>query len=154
MSTLFSKLISPMGLVVLVCFFVPWLTVSCGSVPVLDDVSAFDLTQPRVLGSEQIDGTLELFAAPVGAVLLLVAGLVLWSRRSVLASIVALIGGAVALGIGVLFYLNVTNGLKEDPSMAQMIIVQWRVGFWGNLAASALGIIAALVSFARPSAAP
>lgn len=142
-----SKLISPMGLVVLVCFFLPWMTASCGSIPIIQDVSGYDIASGFELEGQGKQSEPALFAIPVGAVLMLVAGLALWGGTNKGASAIALIGSLAVIAVWFLYRMGVEQNVDEASQQGVRIIIEWHEAFWGTIFAGAIGALAALVSF-------
>lgn len=147
MNTFMSKLISPAGLVALICFFLPWITVSCGNMPVITNASAMDLAVGITINGEPSEGNAALYLALVGAFVLILTGIKLWNTRSVLASIGTLIGSLLILGVWFLFRKGLQDGLAEAAAQGMMLIHEWEVGFWGTFVGGIVGGIAGLFSF-------
>ena len=150
MSKIFARILSPLGVVIVVCFFLPWLTVSCGTVPVIDEASGMELANPFVIAGERYDGAGELYLVLAGGILVALAGLAFWVKRSALASTVCLLCGLAVVVFPLLLYQRMQAGLSEDEFAGGFINVVWEGGFWGSIIAGALTVVAALVSYGYP----
>ncbi|MEZ4867540.1 MAG: hypothetical protein R3C14_39805 [Caldilineaceae bacterium] len=147
MNTFMSKLISPAGLVTLICFFLPWITVSCGNMPVITNASAMELAQGITVNGQSQEGDPLLYLLLVGAIILLLAGMKLWNARSALASTGALLGSLLVVVIWFLFRKGLEEGLAQAAAQGMVLIHKWEIGFWGTLVSGLVGGIAALFSF-------
>lgn len=147
MSTFMAKLISPMGLVVVICFFLPWITVSCGNIPVINDASAMDIAGGLTVNGETQDGNPMLYLSLVGGTILLVTGLGLWNAKNGPASIGAMLGALIVLGVWFLFRKNFQDGVSEAAAQGIVLTHEWKMGFWGTFIGGFVGGIGALLSF-------
>jgi hypothetical protein len=147
MNTLMSKLLSPVGLVTFICFFLPWITVSCGDIPVVNNISAMELAQGITINGQTNEGDPVLYLLLLGAALLFWAGIKLWNARNGLASVGALLGSLLVLGIWFLFRKELQDGIDEAAAQGMILTNEWEIGFWGTLVSGIVGSIAALFSF-------
>src|SRR5919108_3523983 len=115
------------ALTVLVCFFLPWIQVSCGASR--ETASGIDLAR---------DGNGELWLIPLLMLVLLFLGLKMWKERHGLLALLSLISGLVSA------YLMNRERLKfEDGSgFIRVGVTGW---FWLGLGSSiTIAIVAAL----------
>lgn len=115
---------------VLVCFFLPWLEVSCFGMR--EAASGFSLAR---------EGERELWLAPLAMLLVLLAGLVYSIRRSTLAifALVSMVGG----GLSAWLMFRERAGIGEGTGL---VSAHWTVWFWLAAAAS-VGVAASALSF-------
>lgn len=151
MSSFASKLVGPMGLVILVCFFLPWMTVSCSGMEIISNATAFDIAQGIEAQGERTDPSPDLFLIVAGGVVMALAGARLWGSRSPVASVMALLGSALALGIWFYFRTSVMSDLDEGASQGIVFTLRWESGFWGTMVGAAVGVLASLLSFGSRS---
>ncbi|MCB0128565.1 MAG: hypothetical protein KDE58_40145 [Caldilineaceae bacterium] len=147
MSTFMSKLISPMGLVVLICFFLPWITISCGNMPVINEASAMDIATGLTVNGQTQEGNSLLYLSLVGGAILVFTGLGLWNAKNSPASVGALIGAVIVLVVWFLFRKNLQDGVNEAAAQGFVLNHQWEMGFWGTFIGGVVGGIGALFSF-------
>ncbi|MEW6127268.1 MAG: hypothetical protein AB1757_09530 [Acidobacteriota bacterium] len=123
---------------VLICFFLPWVQLSCMGIS--DSVSGFDLARA---------GDRVLWLVPLLMLVIVVLGLArwLWEKLPALFALTATVGG------GFSAYLMYAERLSLNDS-PKLIATQWTAVFWlGFLAA--LGIVAtAFWFYARQIRAP
>jgi heme exporter protein D len=118
-------------LIVLICFFLPWIQVSCGATK--DTASGIDLAR---------DGSHALWLIPLLILLLLFFGLRLWKERRVLTTLVTLVSGRVSA-----YLMNRERTRFEDHSgFIQVGITGW---FWLGFAASVAIVILAVLRVMR-----
>ena len=151
MSNLASKLIGPAGLVILICFFLPWITVSCGGITAIDGASALDIAGGIKVENESMESTPELYLVLAGAIVMVAAGARLWGNRSGMASAAALLGTLLVLGIAYLFRAGVMEEIQKAASQGFVLQVQWEGGYWGAFTGGLAGAVASLLSFGRTS---
>ena len=151
MSSFASKLVGPMGLVVLVCFFLPWMTVSCSGMEIISDVTAFDIAQGIEAQGEQTDPSPDLFLILVGGAVMALAGARLWGSRSPAASVLALLGSGLALGIWFYFRTSTMSDIAEGASQGIVFTLRWEFGFWGTMVGALVGVLSSLLSFGSRS---
>ena len=123
---------------VLICFFLPWVQLSC--IGVKDSVSGFDLAR---------SGDKYLWFLPLLMITVLITGLTrsIWERTPWLFALASTAGGAISAYL-MYFERSTTN---DSP---RLVATQWTVVFWLAFIA-ALGVIAAgLVFYARASRSP
>lgn len=118
-------------LIVLICFFLPWIQVSCGGTR--DTASGVDLAR---------DGSHGLWLIPMLMLLLLFAGAKTWKRRQAALSLVNLLSGLVSA------YLMNRERLKfEDGSgFIRVGVTGW---FWLGLGSSLTIVIVAALRILR-----
>ena len=91
MAAFFTKLISPAGLVVLVCFFLPWMSASCaGNSYAVITLSGYELSNDFEMNGQVLPGNPQIYGVAAGGAVLLLAGLFLWANRNALVSLLAL----------------------------------------------------------------
>ena len=119
------------ALIVLVCFFLPWIQVSCGATR--ETASGIDLAR---------DGNGELWLIPLLMLVLLFLGLKVWKERHELLALLSLISGLVSA------YLMNRERLKfEDGSgFIRVGVTGW---FWLGLGSSVALVILATVRVLR-----
>ena len=122
----------------LICFFLPWLQVSCMGVK--DSVSGFDLAR---------DGDKSLWLMPVVMVIALLAGLLrlFWQQKPALFSFAGIVGG------GFNAYLMYNRHFKTGLS-SSLIAAQWTVWFWFGIASSIVVALSAFFFYLGRSRAP
>lgn len=107
---------------VLICFFLPWMQVSC--LGAKDAVSGFELAR---------DGEHALWLMPLLMLVVLLLGITraVWERRPMLLALGGMVGGLVS---AYLMYREHSN----TGSAERLLAIFWTVWFW-------LGLIASLV---------
>lgn len=134
------KFASPGALTVLVCFFLPWMMVSCFGQPVAE-FSGLDLAMgpeiPGAFGTDRGDATPSLFVLPAIALIVLLLGFAAASRRGV--NLLDRLG-IMLIGLGPLFMLGTSLfGSSERSELAEQgILIEYRIGVWGTLVGLAL----------------
>jgi hypothetical protein len=119
------------ALIVLICFFLPWIQVSCGATR--DTASGIDLAR---------DGSHGLWLIPLLMLILLSLGFRLWKERQILTTLVTLVSGLVSA-----YLMNRERTKFEDHSgLIQVGITGW---FWLGFAASVGIVIFAGLRFMR-----
>jgi hypothetical protein len=119
------------ALIVLVCFFLPWIQVSCGATR--ETASGIDLAR---------DGSGELWLIPLLMLAVLFLGLKMWKERHALSALVSLISGLLSA------YLINRERLKfEDGS--GFIRVGTTGWFWLGLFSSIVIVVFAVVRILR-----
>jgi hypothetical protein len=115
---------------VLICFFLPWLQLSC--VGMKDSVSGYDLARD----SDQI-----LWLVPIFMIAILVFGLVrlVWEKLPSILGLMGTVGGSITA-----YLMYRERSIANNPS--GIIATQWTVFFWLGFVAS-LGIVATAFSF-------
>jgi hypothetical protein len=139
------KIASPGAIVVLVCFFLPWVFVSCYGQPIAQ-FSGYELASGPMIqgpfgGAERADPTLSLFGVPiVGAIVLTLAYMA--TKRQHMQLLDKL--GVVALGLLTLVavvFSFLSNAEEVQQLANEGILIDFRIGFWGTL----LGLVAVTV---------
>ncbi|HYE74917.1 MAG TPA: hypothetical protein VEF04_16370 [Blastocatellia bacterium] len=115
---------------VLICFFLPWLQVSC--LGLQDAASGYHLAR---------NGEGALWLVPLAMMLILLSGLVrwIWEQMPAVFALISLVGSG----------LSTWLMLRERADIGQgtgLIAAQWTVWFWLGVAA-ALGIAASALNF-------
>lgn len=115
------------ALIVLICFFLPWIQVSCGATK--DTASGIDLAR---------DGSGALWLIPLLMLALLFLALRVWKERRELSTLVSLVSGLVSA------YLMNRERLKfEDSSgLLRVGVTGW---FWLGLASAVVIVLLAAV---------
>src|ERR1051326_4042769 len=115
------------ALIVLICFFLPWIQVSCGATK--DTASGIDLAR---------DGSGALWVIPLLMLVLLFFALRVWKERRELSTLVSLVSGLVSA------YLMNRERLKfEDNSgLLRIGITGW---FWLGFGSSIVIVVLAAV---------
>ena len=119
------------ALIVLICFFLPWIQVSCGGTR--DTASGVDLAR---------DGSHGLWLIPMLMLLLLLVGAKMWKQRQAALALVNLLSGLVSA------YLMNRERLKfEDGSgFIRVGVTGW---FWLGLGSSITIVIVAALRILR-----
>jgi hypothetical protein len=125
------RAITTAALIVLVCFFLPWIQVSCGATK--ETASGIDLAR---------DGNTALWLIPLLMLLLLALGLKTWRESHKIAALVNLVSGLASA------YLMNRERLKfEDGSgFIRVGVTGW---FWLGLGSSIAIVILAAVQILR-----
>jgi uncharacterized membrane protein (UPF0136 family) len=119
------------ALIVLVCFFLPWIQVSCGATK--DTASGIDLAR---------DGSAELWLIPLLMLALLFLGLKVWNERRALPSLLSLLSGLVSA------YLMNRERLKFENGSG-LIAVGVTGWFWLGLGSSVAIVVLAAIRVLR-----
>lgn len=124
------RLIMSLALFVLICFFLPWLRMSC--LGARDSQTGLELTR----GGDPV-----LWLVPLAMVAILGLGLVRFVRRTMpgLFSVVAIIGGGLST---FLMYREQADTIESNG----LIGLRWTIWFWLGFVAS-LGIVASAIRF-------
>lgn len=119
------------ALIVLICFFLPWIQVSCGATK--DTASGIDLAR---------DGNGALWLIPLLMLALLFLVLRVWKERRELATLVSLVSGLVSA------YLMNRERLKfeDDSGFLRVGVTGW---FWLGLGSSVVIVVLAAVRIFR-----
>lgn len=149
MNSLMGKLISPMGLVVFICFFLPWITISCGNMAMVTDVTAMEIANGITVGNQTQEGNPALYLLLVGAAVIFFAGIKLWSSRNSPAAVGALLGALLVLAIWFLFRKSVQDAINETATQGIVLTREWEMGFWGTFVGGVVGGIGALFGFGQ-----
>lgn len=123
---------------VLICFFLPWLQLSC--VGVRDSVSGFDLARA---------GDKLLWFLPLSMLLVLIAGLVrvFWKRMSFVFTLVSTTGGSVSA-----FVMYYERSTTNHPST--LIATEWALFYWLGFVAALGIVVTALIFYSRHARSP
>jgi len=136
------KVASPGAIVVLVCFFLPWVFVSCYGQPIAQfsgyELAAGPMIQGPFGGAERADPTPILFGVPaVGLAVLAFAFMTTQRRRTNLLDKIGTPAFGLLTIVAMIFgFLSDADGLQELAQ--QGISIEFRIGFWGTL----LGLLA------------
>lgn len=154
LSSVFS---APAALVILLCFFLPWVTVSCGGQNLVS-MSGLDLAGGKEISTgfsvERTEGDPLLFVIPIVGL----ASLFLALRSSQTGANGGtakgqLVAALLAIGILALKWLQMDDAAAEASGGMAIITISTEVGLWGTIAglgALVLGAIVALNEKARP----
>lgn len=114
------------ALIVLICFFLPWIQVSCGATR--DTASGIDLAR---------DGSIGLWLIPLLMLALLFVGLKAWNERRELSTLLTLVSGLLTA-----YLMNRERMKFEDSSgFIRVGVTGW---FWLGLSSSvAIALLAA-----------
>jgi len=125
------RAITSAALIVLICFFLPWIQVSCGATR--ETASGVDLAR---------DGSTALWLIPLLMLLLLFVGLKVWKEREEVSALFSLVSGLASA------YLMNRERLKfEDGSgLIQVGVTGW---FWLGLGSSIAIVILAAIRILR-----
>jgi hypothetical protein len=113
------------GLIVLICFFLPWIQLSCGATK--ETASGIDLAR---------DGSSELWLIPLLMLLVVFLGLKLWNERRELSALLSLLSGVVSA------YLMNRERLKFEDA-AGFVAIGVTGWFWLGLGSSVAIVILA-----------
>ena len=146
-----GKLIGPSAAVVIVCFFLPWMLVSCNNQPVMTLSGwqmAVGVEQQTLLGSEQVvEPDPILFLTPLAAIGCLVLVYLIWtngtSRGYAIAGIVMAVAGLLPV---VLKYLVIRSRTQEAEGI---FTVEVQYGLWGTVLALGAIFIGGLLDLAQ-----
>jgi uncharacterized membrane protein (UPF0136 family) len=119
------------AIIALICFFLPWIQVSCGATR--ETASGIDLAR---------DGNAELWLIPLLMLAVLFAGLRLWKQRDQLTSVLSLISGLISA------YLMNHERLKFEDSdgLIRVGVTGW---FWLGLGSSVAIVVLAAARLLR-----
>jgi len=137
--TLGRKISGSGALVALLCFFLPWVEVSCGGMRI--SASGLDLASRS---SEMGEGSGVLFLVPLAAVAVLVSIYLAVSNPNLKARAIALwefIAGFVGLIVTGLVYFAVQDARSNPEYFGMGLLLNLIYGYWGTLA----GFIAVIV---------
>lgn len=140
------KLASPGALVALVCFFLPWMFVSCMGQPVAEFNGMELAVGPQintVMGSQRADAAPLLFLIPLVSLVILVLAILAGRRRRVnwLDKLVTFLLGLLALSTTMLLPLALGSSPEIQQAREVGVAVELRLGFWGT----ALGLLLTVV---------
>jgi hypothetical protein len=123
---------------VLICFFLPWIQLSC--MGVRDSASGFDLAR----SGERI-----LWLLPLLMLAIIILGLVrfIWERTPSVFALASAAGGAISA------YLMGREYSQTEKS-ASLLAAQWTAWFWLGLVTSVLIAVASLAFYAKRSRSP
>lgn len=139
-----SRIMGPAAALVLLCFFLPWITVSCAGQPVAS-LSGMELATGTQLPTGENTSSPQLFLVPIAALVVLSIILMMYQRRITVrvgalgAIIVSLIG---LLPIVLEFITSRSSNVAGD--FGSMITITPQIGLWGVILAN-LAIVAGAV---------
>ncbi|MCO5187094.1 MAG: FHA domain-containing protein [Anaerolineae bacterium] len=162
-SNILGKLLSgPAAAVLLLCFFLPWIAVSCEGLSVAE-FSGYDLASgagdllnsPEVtdLGLEvQSNLSLVLYAIPVIAVIIVIVVILAFStidesRAGLITIILGVLGLLVMAGF-FLWWQN-TRGQLQLDELGYLVDLDGRIGFWGSLAGLIVTVIGGAIMYSQ-----
>ena len=124
----------------ILCFFMPWILVSCGGQTT--KVNGWDLASGTVIGSgfsaQQIEGKPILFLVLLAALGVLAFAYFAFKRRSFTPVIAGY--GRIALGAFTLLVLFISFSGAKDQAAQQGVYLEYQIGLWGVV----IGYIAAI----------
>lgn len=129
-----NRLTISMALIVLICFFLPWVQVSCGASK--DTLSGVDLAR---------EGHSALWLIPVLMIVLLSINIArAWKQRQALSALMTLVGGLVST-----YLMNRERVRAEDT--AGLIAVGLTGWFWLGLSSSVVLVIGSALQILKTS---
>ena len=132
----------PVALFVLLCFFLPWITISCGNQPVAR-LSGYQLAAGGEvntrLGAQSFDGDAAVFVAPGAALLSL--GLLMGLTAAKVPGAIVGVGQMLSSAAGLAVLLLKWNQLNQDAA-ANGLEVSSEFGLW----AAGIGLIALIIA--------
>lgn len=138
---------SSAAFVVLVCFFLPWISVSCSEQEIAT-LSGYDLVAGTDIdlgvGTEEVEPDLVFLAVPLAA--LVVFGLVLISALEVFPGSLAAAGQVAAASIGLLVLAFKWLEARSDSSDISLVSFSPEIGVWGVVAGLIVIIVGAILS--------
>jgi multisubunit Na+/H+ antiporter MnhB subunit len=133
---------SSAAFVVLVCFFLPWISVSCSEQEIAT-LSGYDLVAGTDIdlgvGTEEVEPDLIFLAVPLAA--LVVLGLVLISALDVFPGSLVAAGQVAASSIGLLVLAFKWLEARSDSSDVSFVSFSPEIGVWGVV----IGLIAIII---------
>jgi hypothetical protein len=123
---------------VLICFFLPWLQVSC--LALRDSASGFELARR---------GHQVLWLIPLFMLSILLTGLVriIWDQRPAIFALISIVGGGLAAYL--MYREHISNG-----QLAGVVAAQMTVWFWLGILSSLVIAVTALLFYAIRSRPP
>lgn len=148
-----SQLISrPAGILVIILFFLPWITISCGAQPIamsgydlaagqVSDASLQSSLESQAQSTGQAIGEPMLFLIPLAGIITIFAAFRLPQTQ---AKIVYFAAGAVGLLAQILKYFNIQSNLNdfEKQGISSSSVLQFQLAWWLT-AITLIAIIAA-----------
>ena len=138
---------SSAAFVVLVCFFLPWISVSCSEQEIAT-LSGYDLVTGTDIdlgvGTEEVEPDLIFLAVPLAA--LVVLGLVLISALGVFPGSLAAAGQVAVSSIGLLVLAFKWLEAKSDSSDISFVSFSPEIGVWGVVVGLIVIIVGAILS--------
>jgi hypothetical protein len=140
-----SKIIGPAATVALVCFFLPWILVSCGGQPVAS-FSGWQLAAggnvQTGFGAQPVEGSPELFLILLAALGCLALVYFVYQRQIAIRTVAyTAIGSA---GLSLLILLAKFSGAQSRAAEVG-ITAQLQYGFWGTVLGNVAVIIGAVL---------
>lgn len=146
------KLASPGSLVALLCFFLPWMLLSCNGQAV-DEFSGAELASGAVvdtmLGSQPIDAMPMLWLIPIACLCVLLLAF-LAGRRGTIAGadkILTFLLGLLPFVYLVLTIINMISSPELQEARQQGVSLTARFGLWGTLLGMLLVTIGAVMNW-------
>jgi hypothetical protein len=133
---------------VLICFFLPWISVSCSEQEIAT-LSGYELTTGTEIdlgvGSEEVEPDFVFLAVPLAA--LVVLGLVLTSALGVFPGTLAAAGQVSAASIGLFILAFKWLEARSDASDVGFVSFSPKIGVWGVVFGLIIIIIVSVLSF-------
>lgn len=156
-----QKISLPAALLILFCFFLPWISVSCGGQEIAT-ISGMDLAAGKVVNPglgvqpQRIGGDAVLFLVPVAAILGAIFTLAGTSSTTKQPAAGQLVAAGAGLGIMLLKWLSMNDEMtamagNAGQSMTGMFDVSLRFGVWGTLLGLAGLLIGGFIAFGETS---
>jgi len=136
----------PAGMIVLLAFFMPWISVSCQGAAYEVSFSGYELTQDQSQDDIEESGDPWLFVIPIAGVVALVAAWMRYSRQleQAVASKIYILAGGVGLFVQFLKYMSLHSDLKqaEEQIGPGLVVLSYEYGWW----LTALCLVAMIVA--------
>ena len=126
------------GLLVLLCFFMPWMSVSCGGQVHLANVTALDMAKGVDAESKSQDAEVYLWLLPLAGLLGIVALVKAQPPTAREATRLAVLGGIGALALSAVLYFRVSAEVAKARRDDMPLSVSWEYGALGTLAGGVL----------------
>jgi hypothetical protein len=138
-----NKIIGPAGIVALVCFFMPWVLVSCENQPVASFTGMQLAAGGRVgsgLGAQPLRGSPELFLVLFAAAGCIALVYLAYRGRMAVRRAAAFAIGLAALSL-LLMFAKFAGAPGQTSQMGAAVKLDLQYGFWGSVLAN-LAIVA------------
>jgi hypothetical protein len=138
---------SSAALVVLMCFFLPWITVSCGEEDI-DSLSGYELTTGTEIdlgvGAEEVESDLIFLAVPLAA--LIAAGLIFGAWTGSIPGTTAAAGQVAAASITLIILSYKWLEARSDASEVGFVSFSPEYGLWGVVLGLIVIAVTAIIS--------